>query len=100
MMLRRQQNIDEVSSPHRSKAQQGVGMIEEAVVELLGAYPAGLGKAEIARMLGLELGDANDRTYFIWLILQGMAARKRVSAVPRGGRKLGNVYVVSQQGGG
>lgn len=98
MMLRRQQNIDEAISPHRSKAQQGLGLIEDAIVELLAAYPAGLRKGEIARMLGLELGGSDDRTYLMWLILQDMAARQLVSAVPRSGRKLGNVYVVGRHG--
>jgi hypothetical protein len=89
----------ETEYPARERAQRGLKIIEEAILDHLCLFPMGRGKGEIARDLGLEFdGPAEQKSYLAWLILQDMAARRLIAAKPKPNGRLGTNYVIVDTG--
>ena len=73
----------------RSRAQEGIVLLETAIIELLRQHPAGLRNSEITRILSLQ-SDQNgqNRDYLSWSLL-GLLIKKRLVD------KKGSKYVLS-----
>ena len=75
--------------PVREKAQEGLRIIENAMLDLLRRYPEGLTNAEIAQLLGIE-SDATDsqRNRLSWAILTRLLRAARIEKINDGKRRL------------
>jgi hypothetical protein len=75
--------------PVREKAQEGLRIIENAMLDLLRRYPEGLTNAEIAQLLGIE-SDASDsqRNRLSWAILTRLLRAARIEKINDGKRRL------------
>ncbi len=69
----------------RDKAQKGLTLLEEAIIELLAQHPEGLGNAEIADALGLRSDyKGGNKDYLSWSVLGLMM---NANKIVRKGRK-------------
>lgn len=80
--------------PLREKAQEGLRIIENAVLDLLRQYPGGLTNAEIADLLSIG-SDASEsqRNRLSWAVLARLLRDARVEKIKNEKRKL--VYRLS-----
>jgi hypothetical protein len=66
----------------RAKAQQGLGLIKEAMLDLLRQHPDGLHHVDIARMLEIEMGYLGGRqNYASQIILHQLVYAGEVEKV-------------------
>jgi len=66
--------------PH-DKAQQGLVLIYEAIVELLVSHPDGLSHAEIAKRLGLEMSYSGGKNFASQTILHQLVYKGKVEKI-------------------
>lgn len=67
--------------PSRAKAQNGLQLIYEAMLDLLAQYPGGLSHAKIAKALGLEMRYSGGKNYASQTILHQLVYTKKVAKV-------------------
>ena len=67
-------------TPH-AKAQNGLGLIYEAMLDLLAGHPRGLSQAKIAKELGLEMEYPGGKNYASQTILHQLVDAKKVEKV-------------------
>lgn len=86
----------EDKSPY-DRAQEGLSLIEGAIVSLLTQHEQGLSNAEIAAALKLETrGLRGQRNYLTWSILKKLESEGRISSFPSSLRKTGVLYSLSK----
>lgn len=67
-------------TPH-AKAQHGLGLIYEAMLDLLAQHAGGLSHAKIAKALGLEMEYPGGKNYASQTILHQLVDAKKVEKV-------------------
>jgi uncharacterized protein len=78
----------------KAKAQRGVELIREAMLELLGQHPNGLHHVDIARGLGIEMGYlGGHKNYASQIILHQFVYGGKVEKI---GVRQGAIYRLKQ----
>jgi hypothetical protein len=65
----------------RDKAQQGLNLIYESIIELLGVHRSGLSHAQIAQRLGLEMSYSGGKNYASQTILHQLVHKGTVEKI-------------------
>ena len=74
-----QRRMSEHSNPH-AIAQEGLKMLEDAVLRLLSAHPRGLRNADVAENLGLRSSfRGRQKDYLTYSVLGGLLDQGKVS---------------------